>query len=143
MKKRGQLTAIAIVTLLIAVVILLTLPNKAKADATGITALKTALSRDIALTINTLCSHPDDFKNIEYPYDLSKFILVVFDGKVRISDTSFVRLGSNNKIIGNDPFVAIYDFQCHQNPNFIFDKPKKITFNKKEGQLTINENENI
>jgi hypothetical protein len=137
MSKRGQIVLIALITIVIAAIVGLTYPRIASAYATGAFSLKVSATEDIALIIDTIYAYPYDVE-VEYEVDLSKFIIAVSDGKVKLYGSSFVSLDSSNKIVGIDPIFSQYPFlPGNENINFILDKPKKIKFIKNDGKLSI------
>ena len=135
MKKRGNLTLIAIITIVVGVAAGLTFLAVGKAYANGSIALKTAAARDIALALNTICSYPQD---MEFTYDinLQKFIVKISENTVKVYDKSFVGY-TGKDVSGIDPKFSKYSFVCSQKLDFVLDSPKKIIFAKKDGKLAI------
>lgn len=135
MKKRGNLTLIAIITIVVGVAAGLTFLFVGKAYANGSIALKTAAARDIALTLNTICASPQDME-FNYDINLEKFIVKISENKVSIYDKSFVRY-TGKDISGIDPKPSHNSFVCSQRIDSVLDSPKKIIFIKKDGKLAI------
>ena len=142
MQKRGQLVFIALITIIMAAIVAFSYTCIAKSLATGKTALKVSAARDMALIIDTIYAYPYDVE-LEYDIDLSKFIVEISENNVKIYDASLVKL-EEDKITGRDPFFAQYSFSpVSEEPNFIFDKPKKLVFKKENGKLLVTQqNEN-
>ena len=131
MAKRGSmLVFISIITLLIALFVGVVYPMIAKAYASGEVALKVAAARDIALILDTVYASPYDIE-LNYDFDLSKFVVKISADKVEIDDPSFGAPES-------DPTLASYSFvPVDDKPNFILNNPKKIVFKKEKGVLTV------
>lgn len=130
MAKRGSmLVFISIITLLIALFVGVVYPMVAKAYSSGEVALKVAATRDIALILDTIYSSPYDIK-LNYDFDLSKFVVKIYDNKVEIYDSSFG--------LGKDPTAAQYPFvPVGSGLDITLDSPTKIVFEKKNGVLTV------
>ena len=143
MQKRGQLVFIALITIIVAAIVAFSYPYIAKSLATGKTTLKVSAARDMALIIDTVYAYPYDVE-IEYDFDLSKFIVEISENNVKIYDASLIELGEEDEIIGRDLFFAQYSFSpVGEEPNFIFDRPKKLIFKKENGKLLVTQqNEN-
>ena len=109
---------IMIVGLVVAIIAALMFPIIAKAYASGDIILKITAVRDIALTIDTIYSYPQDLE-LEYDVDLSKFKVEISEGEVKIDREKYA-------------FSPI-----GESPDVILDKPKKILFSKEDGVLTI------
>ena len=135
MKKRGDLITISIITIILAVVIALMLPKVAKDKATGVIALKTASARDIALTLNVMCSSPYDVK-AKQSLRLEGFILQISDNQVKLHDKRYVYV-ENNRVIGKDPTMASYPFSCQSRVDSILDSPKILVVTKKDRDLFV------
>jgi|TARA_B100001971_G_scaffold134278_1_gene124095 hypothetical protein len=141
MKKRGVesggLVLISIITLIVALVVGLLYPRIAKVYGTGEIVLKTTAARDIALIIDEMYVYPYDI-NVEFDYDLSNFIVEISQNSVKIYSRSFVTL-EGDEIQGNDPSSAEYSFTTTRGSDLdlVFDKPRKLHFNKVDGELSI------
>lgn len=135
MKKRGDLITISIITIILAVVIALMLPKVAKDKATGVIAFKTASARDIALTLNVICSSPYDVE-AKQSFRLEGFILQISDNQVKLHDKRYVYT-ENNRIAGKDPTMASYPFSCQSRVDSILDSPKILVVTKKDGDLFV------
>lgn len=135
MKKRGDLITISIVTIILAVVIALMLPKVAKDKATGVIAFKTASARDIALTLNVVCSSPYDVE-AKQSLRLEGFILQISGNEAKLHDKHYVHL-ENNRIIGKDPTMAAYPFSCQSRVDSMLDSPKILVIAKKDGDLSV------
>lgn len=141
MKKRGDLITISIITIILAVVIALMLPKVVKDKATGVIAFKTASARDIALTLNVICSSPYDAE-AKQSLRLEGFILQISGNEVKLHDKQYVHF-DNNKLIGKDPTMAAYPFSCQSRVDSIIDSPKILVIAKKDRDLFVTkENEN-
>ena len=141
MQKRGQLVIIALITLLVAAFVVFSYIQIARSLSTGKTALKVSAARDIALIIDTLYAYPYEVE-LEYDVDLSLFIVEISENSVKIYDSSFVKMESDNKVTGRDILFAQYNFaptagEEFEELNFIFDKPKKLIFKKINGKIKI------
>ena len=126
MTKRGSmLVFISIITLVIGIFVGVMYPQIAKTYSK--LPLKTAASRDIALILDTMYAYPYDIE-IEYGYDLSDFIVLISEEKVKISEG------------GTDPSPAEYPFVPIGNVEVItLTNPEKIIFKKENGVLTVNQ----
>jgi len=137
MSKRGQLEAVFLILLVIGIVGALSLYYNTKLFEADKTNLKITAVRDIALIIDTIYASPHDLE-VEYDIDLRKFIVDISQNKIKIYDASSVSIDSNSKILGKDRFFAQYSFApVDDSLQFIFDGPKKLTFSKINGKLTI------
>jgi len=125
-KGGGMLIFLAIVSILAALFVFIAMPMIAEAYASGKIALKAAAARDIALLLDAMYAHPYDVK-VEYNIDLSDFKVEISNKEVKIESLSV----SIDPIAAKYPFVPIND-----NPNIVLNKPKKIIFEKKSGELT-------
>lgn len=139
MEKKGDatLTLIALGIAIVAIIVVSMFLYVAKSIASGKAAAKTTFARDIALTIDALYSYPYDVE-VKYEADLSQFIVSISGNTVKIYDSSYVSLDSNNNLKGNDPMFAQYSFaSINEKPEFIFNKPKMLVFKKIDSRLTI------
>lgn len=142
MKKRGDLITISIITIILAVVIALMLPKVAKDKATGVIAFKTASARDIALTLNVICSSPYDVE-AKQSFRLEGFILQISGNEVKLHDKQYMHVVSS-RLIGKDPTMAAYPFSCQSRIDSIIDSPKILIIAKKGGDLSVTkENDNV
>lgn len=135
MEKKGNLLTIGLIMAVVGILVALMLPKAVQDSATGKIQLKAAYARDLALTLNVICSYSYDI-DVEYGINLENFILSVSDRKVAIYDKYYVNLQSN-KVMGKDPTVASYPFSCKNTPDTVIDSPKKIKIAKKDGNLGI------
>src|SRR3989338_4356688 len=129
MKKRGNsmLVFIAMIGILIALFVLLVMPQIAKAYASGKLALKAAATKDIAIILDTMYSYPYDMA-LEYDVDLSDFIVEISQKTVKIKMTS----------LSIDPSAEGYAFvPIDDDLDFTLSKPKKIIFKKENGKITV------
>lgn len=129
-KRGSMLVFISIIIIIVALFSILIYTHIAKNYGTGKIALKTAAARDIALILDTIYSYPYDIQ-IDYDYDLSDFIVEIYDNKVEIYDAEYSTPEA-------DFTSAEYSFvPVDDNPNFVLDEPTEIVFEKKNGILIV------
>lgn len=127
-KKRGsEILTVTVILLLIGLYVFFALPLIAKECASGKTAMKAAVARDIALILDSIYSSPYDIV-VEYDTDLKDFSVLISDKKVKVNSAS----------ISIDPAPAEYPFvPTDDDPNFgPLIKPNKLLFKKENGKLS-------
>jgi hypothetical protein len=127
-KRGSMLVIIAIITLVVALIVLIMYPMIANTYASGKVAYRTATARDIALILDAMYAYPYDIE-IEYDFDFSEFLVEISEKKVKVRDKSFS--GISDKAFSQYPFVPVND-----DPAITLDGPTKIVFKKEKGVLT-------
>lgn len=135
MKKRGNLVTISLIVVIVGLIVALMLPKIAKDRATGVIAFKTASARDIALTLNTICSYPYDTE-IKYKSGLKDFIIEIKNNKVNVYDKFYVTI-DNGRILGKDPTASSYQFNCLEKIDSVISNPDIIVMTKKGSVIEI------